>query len=143
METDVVTILLAMLGSSVLTALITVLGKRKTDQATVNDILLENAGNDIKQIRAENAELRARINELEKKIEAMKNDLEEREILIRIAEKENLELRSKVESLEEKLVLKNQEIAALEGRIQELEKKLEEVKRDRVVPRDDKVEHGK
>ena len=124
METNVLTIVLAMLGSSVLTALITVLGRRKTDQATVNDILLENAGNDIRQIREENANLRARIDGLEKRINTLKTDIEEREILIRIAEKENQVLKEKVEGLEKELCQKNIEIVALEGRIKELEDKL-------------------
>lgn len=114
-----------MLGSSVVTALITVIGRRKTDQAVINDTLLENARLDITQIRQENADLRARIDGLEKRINTLKNDIEEREILVRIAKKENEVLKEKVETLEKELCIKNQEIASLEGRIKELEKKLE------------------
>ena len=68
METNVLTIILSILGSSVITAIITTLGRRRADQANVADIMLENASNDIKQIRLENAELRARLGEMEKKI---------------------------------------------------------------------------
>ena len=101
METNVLTILLAMLGSSVITAIITMLGKRRTDQAVINDTLLENARADISQIRQENSDLRVRIDGLEKRINTLKNDIEEREILIRIADKENLELKNKVDGLPE------------------------------------------
>ena len=124
METNVLTIVLAMLGSSVLTAIITAMGKRRTDQAVINDTLLENARTDIVQIRKENSELRVRIDGLEKRINTLKTDIEEREILIRIAEKENQALKEKVEGLEKELCQKNIEIVALEGRIKELEDKL-------------------
>ena len=118
-----------MLGSSVITAIITMLGKRRTDQAVINDTLLENARADISQIRQENSDLRVRIDGLEKRINTLKNDIEEREILIRIADKENLELKNKVDGLEKELCQKDQEIAALEGRIKELEKTLAAMKK--------------
>ena len=124
METNVLTIVLAMLGSSVITAIVTAVGRRKTDQAEINSTLLENARLDITQIRQENTALRTRIDGLEKRINTLKTDIEEREILIRIAEKENEALKEKVEGLEKELCLKDQEITALEGRIKELEDKL-------------------
>lgn len=121
METNVLTIILSILGSSVITALITTVGKRKADQATIADIMLENASNDIKQIREENADLRTRLGEMEKKINCLRADLEERESLIKIADHENAELKKKVEGLEKELCVKNKEIKDLEGRINELE----------------------
>ena len=124
METNVLTIVLAMLGSSVITAIVTAVGRRKTDQAEINSTLLENARLDITQIRQENTTLRTRIDGLEKRINTLKTDIEEREILIRIAEKENQALKEKVEGLEKELCQKNIEIVALEGRIKELEDKL-------------------
>jgi predicted RNase H-like nuclease (RuvC/YqgF family) len=128
METDIITILLSMLGSSVLTALITTLGRRKTDQVAINNTLLENARKDIAQIRTENGELRAMICALEKKIATLKTDIEEREILIRIAEKENEVLKEKVEHLVQELGIKNKEIVAMQERIKELERSLEDMK---------------
>ena len=99
MERDIITILLSMLGSSVITALITTLGRRKTDQAVINNTLLENARKDIAQIRTENGELRARIEELEKKISQMAGEIEEREILNHILTKENEELKRQLKAL--------------------------------------------
>ena len=113
---DYLTILLSILGSSVITALITTLGRRRADQASIADIMLENASNDIKQIREENADLRARLGEMEKKINCMRSDLEERESLIKITDQENNELRKKVEGLEKELCIKNKEIKDLEAR---------------------------
>ena len=66
METNTLPIILAILGSSVITALITTLGRRRTDQAVINNTLLENARKYIAQIRTENGELRARIEELDR-----------------------------------------------------------------------------
>ena len=100
MEKDILAIILSILGSSTITALITTLGRRKTDQAAINNTLLENARKDIAQIRIENAELRTRIEELEKKISQMTGEIEEKEILNRILKKENEELRQKVQCLE-------------------------------------------
>ena len=124
METNVLTIVLAMLGSSVITAIVTAVGRRKTDQAEINSTLLENARLDITQIRQENTALRTRIDGLEKRINTLKTDIEEREILIRIAEKENEALKEKVEGLEKELCVKNQQIQAMDKRIKELEDKL-------------------
>lgn len=135
---DYLTILLSILGSSVITALITTLGRRRADQASIADIMLENASNDIKQIREENADLRARLGEMEKKINCLRIDIEERESLIKIADHENAELKKKVEGLEKELCVKNKEIRNLEARTKELEMTLDEFKRDRFVPRDDK-----
>ena len=104
-----------MLGSSVLTALITTLGRRKTDQAAINNTLLENARKDIAQIRIENAELRTRIEELEKKISQMTGEIEEKEILNRILKKENEELKEKNRCLENELKKIKGEIAAPPG----------------------------
>lgn len=138
METNVLTIILSILGSSVITAIITTLGKRKSDLASIADIMLENASNDIKQIREENADLRECLVEMEKKINCLRADLEERESLIKITDRENNELRKKVEGLEKELCVKNKEIKDLEGRTKELEMALDNFKRDRFVPRDDK-----
>ena len=138
METNVLTIILSILGSSVITAIITTLGRRRADQASIADIMLENASNDIKQIRLENAELRARLGEMESKINSMRIDIEERESLVKIADHENAELKKKVEGLEKELCVKNKEIKDLEARTKELEMTLDEFKRDRFVPRDDK-----
>jgi len=60
METDIITILLSMLGSSVITALITTLGGSRTNQVAINNTLLENARKDIAQIHLENLRLKAR-----------------------------------------------------------------------------------
>lgn len=128
MEKEIITILISMLGSSVITAMITTLGRRKTDQAVINNTLLENARKDIAQIRTENGELRAMICALEKKIATLKTEIEEREILIRIAEKENEELKEKVERLVQELGEKNSQIQAMEERIKELETKLDNMK---------------
>ena len=130
METNVLTIILSILGSSVITAIITTLGRRRADQASVADIMLENASNDIKQIRLENAELRARLGEMEKKINCLRIDIEERESLIKIADHENAELKKKVEGLEKELCVKNKEIKDLEARTKVLEMALEKVKRE-------------
>ena len=54
MEREIITILLTILGSSALTALITTLGHRRSDQAVINNTLLENARKDTSQIRLEN-----------------------------------------------------------------------------------------
>lgn len=124
METNVLTIILSILGSSVITAIITTLGRRRADQANIADIMLENASNDIKQIRLENAELRARLGEMESRINSMRIDIEERESLVKIADHKNAELKKKVEGLEKELCVKNKEIKDLEGRIDELEKAL-------------------
>ncbi len=121
MERDIITILLSMLGSSVITALITTLGRRKTDQAVINNTLLENARKDIAQIRTENGELRAMICALEKKIATLKTEIEEREILLRIAEKENEGLKEKVSQLTQELGGKNKQIARLQHKIDEIE----------------------
>jgi chromosome segregation ATPase len=128
MEREIITILLSMLGSSVLTALITTLGRRKTDQAVINNTLLENARKDIAQIRTENGELRAMICALEKKIATLKTEIEEREILVRIAEKENQALKEKVDCLVRELGEKNEQIDGMEKRIKELEKTINELK---------------
>ncbi len=128
---DYLTILLSILGSSVITALITTLGRRRADQASIADIMLENASNDIKQIREENADLRARLGEMEKKINCLRSDLEERESLIKITDHENNELRKKVEGLEKELCIKNKEIKDLEARTKELEMALDAFKRER------------
>ena len=124
MDNNSLTIILSILGSSVITALITTLGKRRTDQSAINNTLLENARKDISQIRTENSELRMRIDAMEKRITTLKTEIEEREILVRIAEKENLELKEKVAALEKEICIKNGQIAALEKRIKELEKKI-------------------
>lgn len=112
MDTNTLTILLAVLGSSVITAVITALGKRKTDQALINSTLLDNARKDILQIRAENSEMRTRISELEKKITSLQKGIEDYETLLRIAEKENLELKAKNDCLEKELSKIKEEIVA-------------------------------
>jgi len=60
MEPEILTIILSILGSSTITALITTLGRRRTDQAVINNTLLENARKDIAQIHLENLRLKAR-----------------------------------------------------------------------------------
>ena len=128
MEPNTIPFILAILGSSVITALITTLGRRRTDQAVINNTLLENARKDISQIRIENLRLRARLNEMDKRITSLKTDIEERELLIRIAEKENQQLKEKVDCLEKELGIKNEQMKGMEKRIKELEKALQEMK---------------
>ena len=128
MEPTTLPFILAILGSSVITALITTLGRRRTDQAVINNTLLENARKDISQIRIENLRLRARLNEMDKRITSLKTDIEERELLIRIAEKENQQLKEKVDCLEKELGIKNEQMKGMEKRIKELEKALQEMK---------------
>lgn len=129
---DYLTILLSILGSSVITALITTLGRRRADQASIADIMLENASNDIKQIREENADLRARLGEMENRINSMRIDIEERESLVKIADHENAELKKKVDGLEKELCVKNKEIKDLEARTKELEMALDALKRGNI-----------
>ena len=123
------TILLSILGSSVITAMINVIGRKKVDSATITDLLIKNAEADIREIREENKDLKQRICTMEEKLKNMKTDLDEREVLVKIAEKENAALKKKVDQLILELSDKNKQIAEMEARIKELETKLGEIKR--------------
>ena len=123
------TILLSILGSSVITAMINVIGRKKLDSATITDLLIKNAEADIREIREENKELKQRICTMEEKLKTMKTDLDEREVLVKIGEKENAALKKKVDQLILELSDKNKQIEEMEVRIKELETKLGEIKR--------------
>ena len=118
---QITTIIVAVIGSGVLSAIVTSLAaRRKTSSEAENN--LANAAKILMEVAEKRiASLCERVDKLEKQVEALQNSLRERDDMIEKLEDENRSLKEQLNQQESEMVKIRRENESLRKRIKELE----------------------
>lgn len=135
-SSQITTIVVAVIGSGILSVIVQALAARRTTAADANSTAFESLSHTASTLseitekrlvalcdRAERME--ARVEKLEAQIATLKTEVEDRDNMIEKLQKENLDLAEQVNALEKENRCKDRKIEALTKRIKELELRLD------------------
>lgn len=135
-SSQITTIVVAVIGSGILSVIVQALAARRTTAADANSTAFESLSHTASTLleitekrlvalcdRAERME--ARVEKLEAQIATLKTEVEDRDNMIEKLQKENLDLAEQVNALEKENRCKDRKIDSLTKRIKELETRLD------------------
>lgn len=135
-SSQITTIVVAVIGSGILSVIVQALAARRTTAADANSTAFESLSHTASTLseitekrlvalcdRAERME--ARVETLEEQIRSLKLEVEDRDNMIEALQKENADLSEQVSALEKENRCKDRKIEALTKRIKELELRLD------------------